>query len=180
MGLVPRTFDDQCLALRNGTPPYLNWHTRELRPPRVYCRLSCPMPAQHLAGGGVHDLVDGARACHRASLPEDVWQCPARPTRRAAQACSGAARLLHPGWRRAATACRVCYVRHRRGIPPTRRFRATSPDSIAEHSRTTFDPRRRRQNAESVGVRNRREGVVGTSYLERAPVVLLTPGDGRA
>jgi hypothetical protein len=31
------------------------------------------MPAQDFAGGGVHDLVDGALACHRVSLPEEIW-----------------------------------------------------------------------------------------------------------
>lgn len=72
MRLVPRAFDDQRLALRHGTPPYLNRHTRELGSPGVQCRLSCPMPAQDFAGGGVHDLVDGALACHRVSLPEEV------------------------------------------------------------------------------------------------------------
>jgi hypothetical protein len=35
MRLVPRTFDDQRLALGHGTPPYLDWHTRELGPPGV-------------------------------------------------------------------------------------------------------------------------------------------------
>lgn len=76
MRLVPSTFDDQRLALWHGTPPYLNWDTGELGPPGVYCRLSRPMPAQDLAGGWVHDFVDGARAWHSVSLPEDVWPVP--------------------------------------------------------------------------------------------------------
>jgi hypothetical protein len=34
------------------------------------------VPAQDFAGGGAYDFVDGARACHRVSLPEDFCQCP--------------------------------------------------------------------------------------------------------
>jgi hypothetical protein len=70
---VPGSLDDQRLSLRHGPSPNLNGYSRELRAPCVDRRLACPMPAQDLAAGRAHDLVNGACACHQFSVP---WEFP--------------------------------------------------------------------------------------------------------
>jgi hypothetical protein len=72
----------QRLALGNGAPPYLNWHTNDTGSAECLLPPVASDAGSRLRGGWVHDFVDGAWACHRVSLPEDVGQCPARPTRR--------------------------------------------------------------------------------------------------